>query len=112
MHACPSDVELDAIRRELANGPFVHRYIGDDGLSGSEGAFVPCSFWLAESLARRGRADHAATLIEDMIGLANDVGVYSEEIAPGDGAFLGNIPQGLSHLALISAATAVAEAGR
>jgi len=112
----PRDARLrsttDAIRRELADGPFVHRYSGDDGLSGPEGAFVACSFWLVEALARGGRLDQAAALMEDLFELSNDVGVYSEQIAPSDGAFLGNMPQGLSHLALISASIAIAEAGR
>ena len=100
---------IDALRRALTTGPFVRRYTGEDGLSGSEGAFVACSFWLVESLARTGRVEAAMQLMDEVVGLANDVGLYAEEIEPSTGAFLGNMPQGLSHLALISAALAVGE---
>jgi GH15 family glucan-1,4-alpha-glucosidase len=103
---------VDAIRHELADVPYVRRYTGDDGLSGNEGAFLACSFWLAEALARTGHVDEAGQLMEALLGLANDVGLYSEEIDPVSGDFLGNMPQGLTHLALISAACAIGEAER
>jgi GH15 family glucan-1,4-alpha-glucosidase len=102
---------IEAIERELQDGPYVRRYTGDDGLTGQEGAFLACSFWLVEALARCGRPGKATDLMRALVGLANDVGLYSEEIEPASGAFLGNVPQALSHLALISSAVALDEAG-
>ena len=100
---------VDVIRQGLGHGPYLYRYTGEDGLSGHEGAFLSCSFWLAEALARTGRRGEATELMEQLVALANDVGLYAEEVDPASGAFLGNLPQGLSHLALISAATAITE---
>ena len=97
---------VEAIRRELSRGPFVYRYSGEDGLAGQEGAFLTCSFWLAEALAVQGRMTEAADLMTQLVGLANDVGVFAEEVDPTSGAFLGNLPQALTHLALIHAALA------
>jgi GH15 family glucan-1,4-alpha-glucosidase len=101
---------FEAIDRELRHGPFVRRYTGEDGVAGEEGAFLACSFWLAEALARADRIDEAGELLEALVSVANDVGLYAEEIDPRDGAFLGNFPQALSHLTLVSAATALGTA--
>ena len=97
---------IAAVERELRDGPRVYRYRDDDGLGGEEGAFLACSFWLAAAEAKSGRVEESARLVEEVLGLANDVGLWSEEIAEDD-SFLGNFPQALTHLAFISAALAI-----
>jgi GH15 family glucan-1,4-alpha-glucosidase len=97
---------VEAVRRELGRGPFILRYAGEDGVSGHEGAFLPCAFWLAHALALGGRDREGADLMDILLEYSNDVGLYAEEIDPSTGAMLGNFPQALVHLSLINAALA------
>jgi GH15 family glucan-1,4-alpha-glucosidase len=98
---------LEAVERELAVDTLVYRYrnYGQiDGIRDGEGSFTACSFWFIEALARSHQTAKARLLFEKMLGYANHVGLYSEEIGL-NGMHLGNFPQALTHLALISAAT-------
>jgi len=99
---------IDVIHRELTRDGFVLRYDNTaanvDGVGGNEGVFLPCSFWMVEALARCGRRDEALELFERLLGLANDVGLLSEEYDPVARRMLGNFPQAFTHLALVAAA--------
>jgi GH15 family glucan-1,4-alpha-glucosidase len=100
-----------AVREELdAGGGLLYRYRRDDGLAGDEGAFLCCSFWLAECLAQAGEVNEARVVFDRAVARANDVGLFPEEIDPESGEMLGNFPQGLTHLAHIDAAVALGQA--
>ena len=105
---------IEAVRSELsAGGPLLYRYTpGDDGLAGAEGAFLPCSFWLAQALAATGAVDEAVALVEQLLGVAGPLGLYAEEADPTSGELLGNYPQAFTHATLIQAALAIRDATR
>src|SRR6266540_187336 len=106
------DSTIDAISRELrAPGPLLYRYPpGQDGLAGTEGAFVPCSFWLVQALAKTGRQIEAAERFAELLALGSPLGLYAEEIDPTSRQHLGNYPQALTHAALVQAALALRDA--
>jgi len=98
---------LQAIERDLSIDTLIYRYrneVGFDGVEGNEGFFTACSFWFIEALARSHQVEKARVLFEKMLGYANHLGLYAEELG-ASGQHLGNFPQALTHLALISAAT-------
>jgi len=98
---------IDAVQKELAQNGFVYRYLPsqtDDGVDGDEGAFTMCSLWLAGSMITGGRLDEARAIFERVVGLGNQVGLYSEMVEPRTGEFLGNFPQAFTHIALIHTA--------
>jgi GH15 family glucan-1,4-alpha-glucosidase len=99
---------VERIRSELAVGPHVYRYSGAEK---EEGTFVACSFWLVQALAELGDVPAATDRMDALVDSANDVGLFAEMIDPETGAFLGNLPQALSHLALVNAAHAIRSAG-
>jgi GH15 family glucan-1,4-alpha-glucosidase len=106
---------IDATIRELTEAGLVHRYRVEDtsdGVSGAEGAFGICTFWLAIALALAGRVPEAREIFEGMVARVNDLGLYPEEIDPRTGEFLGNFPQAFTHVGLINAAQIVGEAAR
>jgi len=103
----------DAVWQELEQGGLLLRYASlSDDLPGLEGVFLSCSFWLAECLARQGRADEAHQVFERALSTGNDLGLFSEEYDTNSDEMLGNFPQALTHLSLISAAVAIEETSK
>jgi GH15 family glucan-1,4-alpha-glucosidase len=100
---------IDALRDELGAGPLLFRY---SDVAEEEGTFVACAFWLAGALACVGRVDEAVELMDQLVEQSNDLGLFTEMISADDGQFLGNMPQGLSHLALVNAAITIDEMRR
>jgi len=94
---------LNALENRLVDDSLVYRYRSPDGMEGGEGTFCMCSFWYVECLARSGDVHKARFIFEKMLGYANHVGLYSEELGPS-AEQLGNFPQAFTHMALISAA--------
>jgi len=106
---------VDAIEQRLFVNGFVHRYDAratDDGLPGQDGAFLACSFWLADAYVLMGRIDDARRLFERLLELRNDVGLLSEEYDTRTGRLVGNFPQAFSHVALINTAHNLARAAK
>lgn len=102
---------VDAVREVLDDAGLLRRYEGDDGLPGREGAFLACSFWLVECLARLGRHAEAREAYERAMCAATPLGLFSEELDTRTGEPAGNFPQGLTHLSHIAATIALRQAG-
>jgi GH15 family glucan-1,4-alpha-glucosidase len=104
---------IDATAERLTDARgLVFRYLTPDGLAGGEGTFLLCTFWLAEALARAGDLERARRTFETAVGFANDVGLLAEEVHPKTGELIGNFPQAFSHIGLVNAAWAIAQAER
>jgi GH15 family glucan-1,4-alpha-glucosidase len=100
---------IEAVQRHLTRDGFVERYAtkdkdGVDGLSGSEGVFLPCSFWLVDALLMLERDDEARALFEQLLDIRNDLGLISEEYDPAEKRLLGNFPQAFTHVGLVNSA--------
>jgi alpha,alpha-trehalase len=102
---------IEATEQHLTDARgLVQRYRAADGLAGGEGAFLLCTFWLAQALARAGQPERARKVFERTLPFVNDVGLLSEEVDSTTGELLGNYPQALSHIGLVNAAWAISEA--
>jgi alpha,alpha-trehalase len=103
---------VERIAAELTQDGLVYRYRGtDDGLAGGEAAFLICSFWLVDNLVVTGQVDRGRMLFERLLGYANDVGLFAEELDPASGEQLGNFPQAFSHMGLINSAIQLQRGG-
>jgi pentatricopeptide repeat protein len=99
---------IERIYERLSKNNLIYRYLTtDDDLSGSEGCFGICNFWLAENLAKAGRLNEAVKIFETMLEQASPTGLLSEEIEPVSHELLGNYPQGFTHIGLINAALSI-----
>jgi GH15 family glucan-1,4-alpha-glucosidase len=101
---------IDATAERLTDERgLVYRYLAQDGLAGEEGTFLLCTFWLAQAQALAGELDQAVATFERAVAAINDVGLLAEEI-DADGEMIGNFPQAFSHIGLVNAAWAIAQA--
>jgi GH15 family glucan-1,4-alpha-glucosidase len=101
---------IDATAERLTDERgLVYRYLAQDGLAGEEGTFLLCTFWLAQAQALAGEVDQAVATFERAVAAINDVGLLAEEI-DADGEMIGNFPQAFSHIGLVNAAWAIAQA--
>ena len=102
---------IGAIARRLTDQRgLVYRYRARDGLPGEEGAFLLCTFWLAQAQALAGQVEAATATFERAVAAINDVGLLAEEVDPASGEMIGNFPQAFSHIGLINAAWAITQA--
>lgn len=112
----PLESEIDSLigglgpKKELARRALVYCYRAKDGLRGDEGAFLLCGFWLVVCLARLGEINEAQRNFNELVGHANHLGLYSEEVDPASGETLGNLPQAFSHVGFIMMAKELDEA--
>ena len=92
---------VEVVRAQLEKDGLLYRYLTDDGIEGGEGAFLICSFWLLDCLTHAGRLEEADELLDKLLLLGNDVGLFAEQADVVTGEALGNFPQAFSHMALV-----------